>query len=243
MVYPPWELILVSINIAARQIKRYSPYSSRMKNDLVTIVGDSYFEPICTLLERLEKFKEHMNDAQSGFFVNGFSASICLLAVACLESYVMRVRFIQKSGQKDIDKTPVVNYLPTLYKDFPFRDELTEIYILRDIIIHNHLWELEFILEKDGMSVTSAKKRSTGDKKYLNNVDESSRKTKVLGLTINPIKVGNVEVEKVLQIMWKVLIFLEKEDRNQCYVSAAHYRYKGKMIRFGEIVGMPETCT
>jgi hypothetical protein len=214
-----------------------------MKNDLVTIIGDSYFEPICTLLEQLEKFKEQTNDAQSGFFVNGFAASICLLAVACLESYVMRVRFVQKASQKDIDRTPVVSYLPNRYKHFPYKDELTEIYILRDIIIHNHLWELGFVWEEDGMSVTSAKKRSTGDPKYLNNVDESARKTKVLGLTVNPIKVGNVEVRTVLQIMWKILIFLEQEDRNQCYVSAAHYRYKGEMVQFGEVVGMPETCT
>ena len=215
-----------------------------MKNGLVTIIGDSYFEPICTLLEQLENFKEQTNDAQSGFFVNGFAASICLLAVACLESYVMRVRFVQKASQEDIDRTPVVNYLRSLYKHFPYKDDLIEIYILRDIIIHNHLWEMGFVWEdEDGMSVTSAKKRSTGDSKYLNNVDEISRKTKVLGLTVNPIKVGNVEVEKVLQTMWKILIFLEQEDRNQCYVSAAHYRYKGKMVQFGAVVGMPDTCT
>lgn len=213
-----------------------------MKKDLVTIIGDSYFEPICTLLEQLEKVKEHTNDAKSGSFVNGFAASICLLAVACLESYVMRVRFIQKASQKDIDGS-VIYYLPKLYKHFPYKDELTEIYILRDIIIHNHLWELGFVCEEDGMSVSSAKKRSSGDSKYTNNVDESTRKTKVLGLTVNPIKVGNVEVEKVLQIMWKILIFLEQEDQNQCHVSSVYYRYKGKMTPLGEVVGMPETCT
>jgi len=214
-----------------------------MKNDLVTIIGDSYFEPICTLLEQLEKFEEQPSDAQSGFFVNGFSSSICLLAVACLESYVMRVRFVQKASQEDIDRTPVVNYLRNLYKHFPYNDELIEIYILRDIIIHNHLWELGFVWQEDGMSVTSAKKRSTGDSKYLNNVDESARKTKTLGLTVNPIKVGKGEVKKVLQTMWRILIFLEQQDQNQCYVSAAHYRYIGKMVQFGEVVGMPETCT
>ncbi len=214
-----------------------------MNGDLVTIVGDSYIEPICVLLEKLEEFKEQKNDAQSGFFVNGFSVSICLLAVACLESYVMRVRFVRKASQQDIDRTPVVNYLPKLYRNFPYTVELTEIYILRDIVIHNHLWELGFVWSDDGMSVTSAKKRNTGDFKYLQNVDVNARKTKVLGLTVNPIKVGNAEVTKVLQIMWKILIFLEQDDRNQCYVSAAHYRYKGSMVQFGEVVGMPETCT
>ena len=215
-----------------------------MGNDLVTIIGDSYFEPICTLLERLEGFNEHeKSEVQSGFFVNGFSVSICLLAVACLESYVMRVRYVNKASQNDIDKVPVVRYLPKLYKDFPYRDDLNEIYILRDIVMHNHLWELGFTWNDDGMKLTSADKKSSGDKKFFANVDVNKRKTAKLGLSVNPIKVGKSEVFKVLRTMWKILIFLEKKDRNQCYVSAAHYRYKGKMTKFGEIVGMPETCT
>lgn len=215
-----------------------------MVNDLVTIIGDSYFEPICTLLERLEGFNEHeKSEVQSGFFVNGFSVSICLLAVACLESYVMRVRYVNKASQKDIDKVPIVKYLPKLYKDFPYIDDLNEIYILRDIIMHNHLWEIGFTWNDNGMELTGANKKSSGDRKYSTNVDMNKRKTTKLGLTVNPIKVGKSEVFKVLQTMWKILIFLEKKDRNQCYVSSAHYRYKGKMTQFGEVVGMPETCT
>ncbi|MBU1420847.1 MAG: hypothetical protein KKI15_20410 [Proteobacteria bacterium] len=215
-----------------------------MINDLVTIIGNSYFEPICTLLERLDRFKEHeKSDVQSGFYVNGFSVSICLLAVACLESYVMRVRFVRKASQKDIDKTPVVRYLPELYQDFPYTDDLNEIYILRDIIIHNHLWELGFVYNGNGMELTNANQKSSGDKKYLAHVDVNKRKTIKLDLTVNPIKVGKTEVLKVLQTMWKILIFLEKKDTNQCCVSAEHYRYKGEMKQFGEVVGMPKTCT
>jgi hypothetical protein len=215
-----------------------------MINELVTIIGSSYFEPICTLLERLERFNEHeKSEVQSGFFVNGFSVSICLLAVACLESYVMRVRYVTKASQKDIDKTPVAHYLPTLYQDFPYADDLNEIYILRDIIIHNHLWEISFDWNDDGMELINANKKSSGDKKYSSHVDVNKRKTIQLGLTVNPLKVGKSEVMKVLQTMWKILIFLEKKDINQCYVSAEHFRYKGKMKQFGEIVGMPETCT
>ncbi len=214
-----------------------------MKDDLVTIIGSAYFEPICALLEKLEKFEEQQNEAHSGFYVNGFSVSICLLAVACLESYVMRVRFVHKANQKDIDRTAVANYLPSLYQNFPYVNELMEIYILRDIIIHNHLWEMEFTWEDNGISVTTAKKRSTGDTKYSQSVDVNTRQTKVLGLTVNPIKVGKLEVTSVLQAVWKILLFLEQQDRNQCYVSAAHSRYKGKMVRFGEVIGMPETCT
>jgi hypothetical protein len=62
-------------------------------NELVTIVGASYFDPIAKLLEELTSYyKGHEGDIQAGSFVNGYAASICLLSVVCLESYVMRAR-------------------------------------------------------------------------------------------------------------------------------------------------------
>jgi hypothetical protein len=88
-----------------------------------------------------------------------------------------------------------------------------EIYILRDIIIHNHLWEMEFTWEDNGISVTTAKKRSTGDTKYSQSVDVNTRQTKVLGLTINPIKVGKLEITSVLQAVRKIGSFW-RSDRN-----------------------------
>lgn len=114
-----------------------------MNHNMISIIGDSYFEPICALLEHLQRFDEsEANEVQSGFYVNGFSASICLLAAACLESYTMRVRYLKKVGHAEIDKDPVVQYLPKVFSAFPYRKELIEIFIVRDIIIHNHLWEI-----------------------------------------------------------------------------------------------------
>jgi hypothetical protein len=50
-----------------------------MKNKIVTIVGCSYFEPISLLLEELEKHNpSNSNEIQSGYYVNGFSSSICI---------------------------------------------------------------------------------------------------------------------------------------------------------------------
>jgi len=216
-----------------------------MKDSLVTIVGSSYFEPISVLLEKLNKYdKGSSNEVQAGYFVNGFASSICLLAVVCLESYVMRVRYINKASQNEVDKVSVPVYLKKLYQDFPFENELFEIHILRDTLAHNHLWEISYSWddEKD-MVLQSVNKSSSGDKKYKQYVDTKTNVTKNLGLNINPIKVGSTDVNSVLQTVWKVLIFLENKNRNQCYVSRLHVKHKGKSMKFGEIVGMPETCT
>lgn len=216
-----------------------------MNDSLVTIIGSSYFEPISALIEKLEIHDNGIsNEVQAGYYVNGFAASICILAVVCLESYVMRVRYINKASQDAINKESVSKYLKTLYLDFPFEKELYEIHILRDTLAHNHLWEVSYSSEDEkGMTLHSVNKWSSGDKKYQKNVYSNTHLTKTLGLNVSPIKVGKVEAMTVLKTVWQILLFLEVKNRNQCYVSHLSAAYKGKHVKFGEIVGMPETCT
>ena len=215
-----------------------------MSDDLISIIGDSYFEPILALLAQLEKFDEPTNnEVQSGFFVNGFSASICLLAVACLESYTMRVRYVKKATQAEIDKVPVVKYLPKIFPNFPYTAELLELFIVRDVVTHNHLWEIGFDWSNGGMDLVSSTNRSSGDTKFKSQVDHAKRQTKKLSLNINPIKIGKVDAMRVLKTMWSILVFIQKHDINLCSVTAQHYKYHGRLVRFGEIIGMPETCT
>lgn len=212
-------------------------------NNLITII--SYFEPISTLLEKLEKYdREISSEVKSDYYVNGYASAICLLAVVCLESYSMRVRYINNASQKQIDRINVSKYLKLLYQDFPYEDELTEIFILRDVLAHNHLLEISYSWanEKD-MILQEVNKRSKGDKKYRQLVDIEKNVTKTLGLNVNPIKVGSTDVKIVLQTMWKVLLFLENKNINQCCVSQISAIHKGKIVKFGKIIGMPETCT
>jgi len=216
-----------------------------MKDSLVTIIGSSYFEPISTLLEKLNRnTKNSPNEVQASHLENGYAASICLLAVVCLESYVMRVRYVNNATQKEIDKASVPKYIKTLYSDFSYENELIEIHILRDLIAHNHLWEINFLWDQEvDMNLDSINRRSKGDKKYEQYVDTNNNTTKTLKLNVNPIKVCKDDAIIVLQTMWKTLLFLEDKNRNQCYVSHLSVRHEGKSQKFGEIVGLPDTHT
>jgi len=216
-----------------------------MTDSMVTIVGNSYFEPISVLLEKLEEYDNGSSGkVQSGYYVNGFACSICLLAVVCLESYVMRVRFINNATQNEIDKVPVPNYVGKLYPDFPLEKELIEIHIIRDLIAHNHLWEIFFFWDDEkGIMPQAIKKRSRGDAKYKQFIDAKNNKTRNLGLNISPIKIDASDVTTVLHTMWNTLIFLEKKNRSQCYVSHLNVEHKGQMVKFGKVIGLPETCT
>jgi len=216
-----------------------------MSESLLTIIGSSYLEPISVLLEKLEKHdKGNSNDVQAGHFVNGFAASICVLSVVFLESYVMRVRYANKATQNEIDNISVPNYIKSLYPKFPYEDELHEVHIIRDILAHNHLWEISYSWdEKKGMVHNSSNKHSSGDKKYRKYVDTNTNLTSKLKLNVSPIKVGSTDAKTVIQTVWNILLFFESVDRFQCYVSHLSVAHKGKMMKFGEVIGLPETCT
>lgn len=214
-------------------------------NELVTIVGSSYFDSISALIEELEKhYKGHEGEVQAGALVNGYAASICLLAVVCLESYVMRARYVHGAEDNDLNKVSVNQYIKKTYSDFPYFDETNEVFVVRDLLAHNHLLKVSYSFDETGsMKKNSSVRVSSGDKKFSANVCTDTERTLVLGLNTNPALVGYNDAFMVLKTVWRNLIFLENKDRNQCYVSHLHVKHKGEYILFGQLLGMSETCT
>ena len=209
-----------------------------MDVSLVTILGDSYFEPITTLFEKLENLKDiGSNEIQAGGQENGFASGIAILSAVCLESYVMRVRYANSATQDQLDNVKVSAYLKSIFPKFKFEKEIIEIFILRDVLAHNHLWEIDARINEDGdLQQENISKRSNGNKKYKHYVNESVHKTKNLELNVNPIKVGFQDIRTVFKSMWKILLFLESQDRSQVYVSSIRVTYKEKRIKFEELV-------
>jgi hypothetical protein len=209
-------------------------------DQLVTIVGSSYFQPITDLIARLlgrpKPTSNEVNEVQTSPLENGYCTSLVLLLVAMLESYVMRVRYINRD-RFSIKRISVVNYLLQLYPDYQRENELIEVFVVRNVIAHNHLWEIGFSWsEESAMTLLHAEKEPTaGDTNYEKVVDEQSKKTKTLGLTILPTKVDRTDVFKVFDIVWETLMFLEKKKRNQCYVSRIHVRFNGQTRLFGKL--------
>ena len=206
----------------------------------VSIMGDTYFEPISILLEELKNHHKNSNGCTNAY-VNGFASSVCILSVVCLESYVMRVRYKNQATQDEIKK-PVSEYLTNLYPDFPNKDELEEVFVIRDILAHNHLWEMSFLpVAGQGMKFIESNKKNGGDKKYINRVDSSSKLTKKLGLNIIPTEIGMLDAKAVIQTIWKILLFLENKNINQCYVSGSWVKHNGQMMKFCDVIRLPET--
>lgn len=207
-------------------------------NTQISILGSSFLQPTADLISKLcETQKSRVRSANSSSFEHGYSASIVLLLVAMFESYVVRVRHIHGRSIVKMGKH-AIQVMEYCYPRFRNRIALKEVYILRDIIFHNHLWEINFVWNKgQGSRLTRASKVSSyKDGKYDDRVDITRRRTKALRLSIVPTLICRTDVRKVFQTVWKILIFLESKNRNQCCVSSLRVRYKGKTVLFSELI-------
>lgn len=204
---------------------------------IVSIIGASYFVPISLLIEKLVELpKLSKNQVQVSSMENGHSASIILLLVSMFESYVMRVRYINRQNVP-IERGQVVPFIQNLYPDYDKIVELTEVFVVRDVIAHNHLWEIDYSIGEDpSMSINAAKKEpSAGDRKYRGSVKPETMETTYLRLNVNPIKISRLDAYKVFEIIWETLLFFEKKNKNQCYVSILPVRFKDKNRVFGDL--------
>ncbi len=210
-------------------------------NTLITVIGSSYFQPMADLLERwLARRRPRPNAAQADYYENGYAASFVVLLVAVLESYVARIRFRRKTALPS-DPASIPNLLLHVFSDLPNHDELLEVFVVRNAIIHNHLWEIDFSPGKSSPMIVRQATRAPADGKtssYKKCVIERLRRTKKLRLTVNPIRVDRKDAAKVFRVIWDTLLFIQSKDLDLCSVSQVGIRYAGKRVTFGQLRGM-----
>lgn len=208
---------------------------AQTKNALISILGSSYCQPIADLIEQwMSRPQPKSNTVKSSLLECGYAASVVLLLVAMFESYVVRVRHIRRAPPK---LRTALEVLFHLYPRLRHRKALKDVYVLRDTIFHNHLWEIEYSCGSSGIVLRGAVRNPAfGDKKYFVRVNPKTRRTKALGLSVVPIRVDRRDARRVFQTVWKTLLFLEYKNRNQCYVSQLDVRFCGKIVLFGNLV-------
>lgn len=200
----------------------------------VSILGAGYFQPIADLVERsVKKPATKRNAVHALHYDNSYSTSIILLLVAALESYATRLRYFHGPPPKGQGRT-VATYIKHVFPGFRLVKSLTEVFVLRDAIFHNHLWEVEFTWRP--MTLTSATLVTyKEDAKFNAMVDMATRRTRNLRLHIVPTRVDRRDALKVFDVAWKTLLFLEQKDRNYCYVSDQNVAFQGRMQPFRNV--------
>jgi hypothetical protein len=152
------------------------------------------------------------------------------------ESYVSRLRFT-RSATIPATLRSATEVVTAAFPNLRHRKALADVYVLRDLLIHNHLWEVEY--EWGGPQAMVLRKATRhaayGDKKYNARVNQVAHRTKALRLSVLPSRVDRTDVLKVFDTLWKTLLVFEATGRHVCYVSDENVEYRGTTKLFSQL--------
>ena len=203
--------------------------------EYVSVLSTSYCYPIAALLEKLEVLERNQpNEVKASTPENGFSVAIIVLAVLLLESAIGRTQFVKNIPVPD---KPIA-FVTSAFPLSGFSSKIEELFVVRDAIAHNHLWEAQFEWDDQlGMKfVTPPTQRSGGDNKFNRVLDPTNRKTRLLGINLFPTRICREDVIIVLHTAIQFLKFLEQEDRNYVIISTVDVKIFGKITTFVDLI-------
>jgi len=202
----------------------------------VSVLSTAYFFPITALLEKLTPLKlNEPNEVQTSNIDNGYSVSIIVLSVLLLESAIGKTQFVQN---KQPPMRPV-EFVASEYPQSGFSDKIEELFVVRDVIAHNHLWEAQFQWDDQlGMKFVSPPvlRSGYGDPKFRRVIDPSDRTTRLLGINLFPTRIHRADATIVLKTTVEFLLFLQSQNKSYTYMSPSTVRFNGEAVSFVDLV-------
>lgn len=202
--------------------------------DIISVVGSSYYQPIADLVDRLlVAVARRPPESGVSHSENGYSAACVVLLVALMESFTARVRFKRQSELAGGQSTP--DLLARLFPALPTKDDLQEVYLLRNIVVHNHLWHLDISNEEAPEPQTIALPTDLGfsvNKNYSALVDTVARRTVKLGLKAVPTWVGVTDVSTVFRVIWSTLEHMHGINFDHTPLAGRRVQFRGSMHDF-----------
>lgn len=206
--------------------------------DSISVVGTSYFQPIADLVDKLLRAaSKRMPESQASHLENGYAAAACILLVALLESFTARVRFKRRSEIPG--SVSMSDLLMLLFPSVPTREGIPELFLLRNIVIHNHLWHLGHTDENGPLPTTIARPPDLGfsvNQSYASLVDPVSRRTTHLGLWAVPTWVGMDDVRIVFDVVWATLKHMNDVNHNHTPLAGRQVGFRGKRLAFEKLL-------
>lgn len=210
------------------------------ENGYVSVIGQALIQPIFDLVGKLES-KEPVppNEVQTGQRENGYSLAIIALGAMLLESALNRTAYVRRDEQEN--RRPP-DYFKKISPDRDAAAEAEEVFAVRNVIAHNHLWEATTTWADDDEGLKFAepptRREGYGDKRHMIVTDPQTRKSRILGINIFPPRIWRRDAYIALKTIAKALNVIETMDRGYFYLSPIHFRFQKRTVTFREVTDL-----
>lgn len=185
------------------------------RQKIITVVGSTYLEFIIMDLmakafEAYKKLDFSRRHFQTSMWEHGHATAAIILSVIGIEAYRNRIFYVEKdnvSRGNNAAANDLGDILSKKNQSFPsskLKQLLTEIFVIRDVIAHNHIYEVEVLSDQDWKMLGHKQRLLKGygfDAKYKASVNSRTRKTKLLKFNVQPAKIGFEDLFKLLVVL------------------------------------------
>jgi hypothetical protein len=187
---------------------------------VISIAGGHYIRSIADLVFQLTRCRRDASypDRPLSSEVD-YSTVLILLLVLLVESYLAWIRhFDKKTDAKNKKMAPT--YLSSLRGCKRLAKRFSEVYLLRNAIAHNHVFEYEQVWDSNGAFQCrrfdvdpswQGESNPTVYSKYVKQRKYAEPRTKLLGLRVVPGRMGREDVLVVFEIVHQILQQLQKK--------------------------------
>lgn len=196
------------------------------RQDIITVTGTNYVDLIVPdfiqkCFEVYCKKEFDKKQFQVSIYENAYATAGIVLVILGLESYRNRIfnldkQSVGKSVSKDLAK--VFKEKNSKFPEKDFENLLNEIFILRDVIVHNHIYKVKIFFDSDWevLGHRQTLEKGYGDTKFRALTNSRTKKTNFLKLNVQPGKIGFEDLLLVL-IFFDMFFGLSEEILKKGY--------------------------
>lgn len=191
---------------------------SANKQDLITVVGVNFLNFVIWDLVQQSYLTYMQTDFtkkrfQTAMWEHSHAAAAIVLSVIGIEAYRNRIcalkniKIIDRKDRKKVVPAHICEILRKESVGFPdqlLKNILTEVFIIRDVITHNHVYEVTITSDEKWNVLHHRQKLlgegGYGDSKHKAHVNMRTKKTNLLKLNVQPAKIGFEDIFKVLVV-------------------------------------------
>jgi hypothetical protein len=206
---------------------------SETHQEIISIIGSQYFTPIAELVDRWVACPTVRRDSVgTQFYAGGYAVAVIVLLVAALESFVARDRHFSKK-QPSERHVAVPEYMKEIYRYRGYK-RLSELFVVRDSIIHSHVWIIRYALSKRGgrRFISATCKDWSGNNRLKQRLDPKTYRTKLLRFNAIPSRIDGTDVVKIFKVVFAAFRFLERRGANPVPLLASSVQHQGHLISF-----------
>jgi hypothetical protein len=211
--------------------------ANAVSDSIISVLGSQLFQPIADLTEQLLSRERRKADrVSSGHFEAGYSASIIVLLVATVESFVQWDRyFAMKRARKPLSGNTVKYLKERLrYRRAPW---LAELFDVRNAVAHNHLYEIDYDTPDSGgrkhretriVSATHRLKQPPGSQVRV-------PRTRRLRLHLNPIALDRTDASKAFALSMHTLRHISRRGMRKLPLVQRNVRFRQRRMPFEQV--------